>query len=330
MPAGKVTSKRIAPSTIPQKITRWLENNRIPHWHPRPNSQKKKQPPAASDSYTFINEPNFSAETAYEPGSTFDTAHSRAGLFSSDAEEISWDTNTLADLGGHADTSHLPNASPYALRSGVQRAPAYNNNPFQSQNRGKRKFFGGSGHDNGDPIWDQNFHTGMPIPQTESAKFHEGNLDPNILISSLSYSPQSVVRAPTVALGSTMRRIGIQKQPRSYGGQRHGNSVTANANNPVELPDISSDPPNSLFNGEDFRYTAPRTTAEAAFIHAILDYTRQHYKSLMLQEPPESSRFASYAELYTEMQQDLDMNWLTTDPPQLLAIGPVAGGIANW
>ena len=104
----------------------------------------------------------------------------------------------------------------------------------------------------------------------------------------------SVAYPPTVAPGSTMRRIEIQKQPRSYGGQRHGNSITASANNPVELPDISSDPPDSLFNGEDFRYTAPRTTAEAAFIHAILDYTRQHYKSLMLREPPESSRLANY------------------------------------
>ncbi len=266
--------------------------------------------------------PYFSLETSYERDSTHDATQPRAGAYGFDDKGSpfpSWDNSALAEHGEQADTIHIPTLQPYNSNPGLQRAPDYNDNHY-----GECDFSSSSGLDDECLIWNPNDHTATPYyPGRQSMTFthHFGNQ--RTFAQPTNGLPSEMAYSPNFALESSMQQIESPKQSQSYVGQEQPHSVLADTS-------IGVDTQEDFFFGVDFHHIPPRTTAEIAFVQSTLNYTRAHYKSLMLQEPPESSHLLSYAEQYSKIQQDLNENWPDVAPVNLRAIGPNIGGIENW
>lgn len=382
-------------TTLPQRIRRWLQEKNISQWLKRSRAKKIEQPLATKhdrqgpgavgrkslqpagpqlglddlNSGFFNHEQCFPPGISYEPASKHDTAQSRLGAYPyvyMDPTLPSWEANTLAEFGGHADTSHLPISQSYNPKLSFKETPAYNDGGFESQTYGRCVPFGGGSFDKRDPVWNPNNQIVMAPPRTES-NTHEANQNSNMSTLSRNYGqqmtaspmlrgkyqqlnqkyhlgtqsafaqPMNVLRSnmtysPNVTPDVPTRYIGSQKQPQSSGGQRQPASVMTNTNDILGRPGINADTQKSLFQSGDFRYVQPRTAAEIAFVRSALDYTRAEYRSWMSVEPPESSHLASYAEQYGKIQEHLEENWPFSDslPVKLRAIGPVFGGLDQW
>ena len=126
----------------------------------------------------------------------------------------------------------------------------------------------------------------------------------NYLSTEVSYDPDSTYGMPYW---------------QSYSDQEQTHSAWENTG-------IYADTEDGLFSAGDFRHIQPKTAAEIAFVQSVLEYTRAHYRMVMLREPPESSFLTSYAEQYREIQEDLERSWSLDLPPvKLRALGPVSG-----
>lgn len=382
-------------TTLPQRIRRWLQEKGISQWLKRSRAKKIKQPLAAKHDHQrpetvarkspqptgprlglddlssgfFNHEQCFSPAISYEPASKHDIAQSRLGAYPSvytDPTLPSWETNTLAEFGGHADTSLTSISQSYNPSASFDETSAYNHGGFESQPYGECNPFGGSSFSKRDPVWSPNNHTVMAPPRTESYT-HEANNNSSMSTLSRNYSqpttvspmprgkhqqlnqryhlgtqsafaqPMNVLRSnmtysPNVAPEFPTRYTESPKQPQSSGGQRQSTSVMTHTSHVLGRPGINADKQDSLFQGGDFRYVQPRTAAEIAFIQSALDYTRAEYKSRMSVEPPKSSHLASYAEQYGKIQEHLEENWpfLDSPPVKLRAIGPVFSGLDQW
>ena len=322
------------------------------------------------NNFLFNHESSSSQGISYEPAFECDNALLRAGPYSSGVEDLplsSWDTSALLEHDGHADTGHLPKPQSYNSNARLEPTPAYNEGHFPIENRGKRKLVAGSGFDKEDPLWHRHIYTGIPVPwsgfnQPQKAGGHSsipecphqysqqsaaspippgkdqqreqsdqlGNWStvPNSASGSLSNTAYSHNVAPESAMRGTVR----QNQPQSHAGPADPSSIMANINDSHGRPSISVDTQDSLFPSGDFHFIRPKTAAEVAFVQSMLDYTRAHFKSLMLQEPPGTSHLRSYAEQYREIQAHLEEMWpfLDLPPVKLRAMGPVFGGMDQW
>ncbi len=341
---------QISLACLPERIRRWHESYGFKIWGARRNAQRFKRLPQANrdfqeyeavssgylpsaepelglgdpNSDLFGQGPYFSPRTSCERDSTYDTAQPTAGTHDFDdtvSPFPSWETSALAEHGEQADTIHISIPQPYNSNPGLQRAPDYNDNHY-----GECDFSSSSGLDDECSIWNPNDHTITPYyrgRQSMTSTHHFGNQ--RIFAQSTNVLPSEMAYSPNPALEFSMQQIENPKQPQSYGGQEQPHRILADTS-------ISDDTQDDFFFGGDFRHIPPKTTAEIAFVQSTLNYTRAHYKSLMLQEPPESSHLLSYDEQYSKIQQDLNENWPIPDvaPVKLRAIRPNFGGMDNW
>ena len=181
------------PGTLTERISRWLDDEDIKQWDPRPSARKAKQrfpakhdlrgrkvvstqhqPPAElevglgeKNTHLFNSEPPLPPETSYGQASNHDSTWVGAGPYSSvdeDASLSSLETSTLADFGGHADTGASPISQCYSPASGLQLVPAYSNCHFEGESDDMQQVLGGSSFDHETPQWDYNIQSDMLSP----------------------------------------------------------------------------------------------------------------------------------------------------------------------
>ena len=82
---------------------------------------------------------------------------------------------------------------------------------------------------------------------------------------------------------------------------------------------------------DDLRYVTPYLEHEKIQISKSLKYTRNHYLSILGEEPPQTSRDLTYAEQWGELQAALASRWLGPAPvPNLFALEPLNSSFTSW
>ena len=82
---------------------------------------------------------------------------------------------------------------------------------------------------------------------------------------------------------------------------------------------------------DDLRYVIPYLEEEKVEIFEALKFTRDHYSSILGEEPPQTSRDLSYATQWGEMQAALADRWLGPGPvPYLFSLEPWNRRFSSW
>ncbi len=264
----------------------------------RPNRESNQQNRDLSDYHLY-------------PSARGDTTQARAGPYPSSDEyplPPSWDMSTSTELDEYTDTSHLPMSPSYKSPFGLQNAPASTKHGVESVDC----------EDSGQCHNMQWEHTGKPVFWSGLEHRSTAGFLPWILDSPSGYGDQS-----NIAPEFPMQYV----ETPYYINQTQQNSSFANTGNFLHQPKTNIDPEDSLFPTDDFFTTQPQNPTEIAFVATLLEYTRAQFRSLMSEEPPQSSPLLSYAERYHDMQTYLEQMWPfpNSPPPKLRSIGPVRG-----
>ena len=298
-------------TTFTQRIRRWLLKKGIKQWPDRQRVRKAKQPFAAKhdlqgpetvrtqheppaeldtglgerNTQLFNDDPHLSAEISYVQASNPDGLWVGAGthtFVNEDASLSSWETSTLVNLGGNADTGHLPISQCYNSASGFQHTPAYSNCRFEGERHGMQQVLEGCSFDHETPQLDYSIQSDMlahlsgfgSIPRADN----HSNTTYNLHHGGFQSTASPVLRSPDLdcnqaynfgyestypqpmnaILPNTASSLDvapefishypeIPSEPQSYNSQTYPTSTTTNTDHFSNQPGSTTDPMNATF-----------------------------------------------------------------------------------